>query len=145
MYTIQEVASEMQKNIQYKKRVDGTEYYCSAEGCPEWVMDIIQAVHGEHMPDDTIWEYISDALEIIKQAESEDTAQDDFYEIEADVYTSDLTAWLNKSNHHVYYLTEGLEESEYKDGFQLLATAQHLQRREVAENTLQEIQKYINK
>lgn len=54
-----------------------------------------------------------------------DTLRDDiFSEIEADVYTSDLTKWLASSEYRVYYLTEVLEEFEPKDGFQLLGLAQ---------------------
>ncbi len=43
---------------------------------------------------------------------------------EVDIYTSNLTSWLNQSASHVYYLTEVLEEDGIKDGFQLLAFAQ---------------------
>jgi len=44
---------------------------------------------------------------------------------EVDIYTSNLTKWLNQSPSHVYYLTEALEENGIKDGFQLLALAQY--------------------
>ena len=49
-----------------------------------------------------------------------------------DVYTSNLTGWLNENNNHVYYLTEALHEfGEGQDGFQLLASAQYMAIEEV--------------
>lgn len=42
-----------------------------------------------------------------------------------DIYTANLTKWLNQSPSHVYYLTEVLEDSDIKDGFQLLGLAQY--------------------
>lgn len=44
---------------------------------------------------------------------------------EVDTYTANLTKWLNQSPSHVYYLTEVLEDSDIKDGFQLLGLAQY--------------------
>lgn len=44
---------------------------------------------------------------------------------EVNIYTSDLTSWLNQSASHVYYLTEVLESNDIKDGFQLLTMAQY--------------------
>lgn len=63
--------------------------------------------------------------------------------IEADVYTSNLTEWLNSKNSRVYYLTEALEEIEFKDGFQLLAYAQSREIEEVYQMGFEVIQKYI--
>lgn len=69
---------------------------------------------------------------------------DRFLEIEPDPYTGSLTAWLASNAHNVYYLTKVLEEIGATDGFQLLAQAQYLQRKEVAEAVLQGICKHIN-
>ena len=44
---------------------------------------------------------------------------------EVDIYTSDLTGWLNKSVWHVYYLGEALKLGSAEDGFQLLMRAQY--------------------
>lgn len=63
--------------------------------------------------------------------------------IEADVYTSNLTEWLNSKNSRVYYLTEALEEIELKDGFKLLAYAQTREIEEVYQMGFEVIQKYI--
>lgn len=51
-------------------------------------------------------------------------------EIEADIYTSDLTSWLNSDNRHVYYMTEAVTELGAKEGFQILSGAQYLWKQE---------------
>jgi len=61
-------------------------------------------------------------------------------DIEVDVYTSNLTEWLNQSNYHVYYLTEALETNDIKDGFQLLGLAQDLAIEEVWREVIHLIQ-----
>lgn len=63
--------------------------------------------------------------------------------IEADIYTSDLTEWLNSKNSRVYYLTEALEELDVKNGFHLLSYAQFLEIEEVYQMGLEVIRNYI--
>lgn len=96
------------------------------------VTELCHTAHGETLPDDFIYSVIVDALDIFGECETEEQAQERIYEIEPDVYTSDLTAWLNSSNNRVYYLTQALEELEIKDGFQALAAAQQLEKQEIA-------------
>jgi len=43
---------------------------------------------------------------------------------ETDIYTSDLTEWLNNRNDNVYYLSEAIEEGA-EDGFKALSMAQY--------------------
>jgi hypothetical protein len=52
---------------------------------------------------------------------------------EADIYTNNLTQWLNSNNNRVYYLGEalGMGYGERKDGFELLAGAQMIEKEEV--------------
>jgi len=66
-------------------------------------------------------------------------------QIESDVYTSDLTKWLHSHNENVCYLTEALEETDIKDGFQLLAYAQEKVKREVFYKVAELITKEDNK
>jgi len=44
---------------------------------------------------------------------------------EVDIYTHNLTKWLNDNINNVYYLTESLEEFGEGDGFKLLSMAQY--------------------
>ncbi len=147
MTTLISLAKEMQEQMTTGKRNDGTEYYHLKNDHPEWMTNIIHAVHEDKMPDDTTYRFIADALDIICELE-DDASGDDIREAiyertEADVYTSDLTEWLNARNDHVYYLTEVLEEIDIKDGFQALSAAQAKHREEVALNLVNELEKLV--
>ena len=96
----------------------------------ETITDLCRSAHenGEILPDDFRYSKIVDTLDMIinREPETEEEAHDYILEMEADIYTSDLTAWLNSSNNRVYYLTEALEQFECKDGFNALAMAQSI-------------------
>ena len=145
MKTIMSLAKEMQGQMTKSKRNDDTIYHHLKDGYPEWMTDIVFAVHEDKLPDDTTYRFISEALDIICELE-DDTDFDDIHEtiyeqIEADIYTSDLTDWLGARNDHVYYLTEALEEMDIKDGFQALAYAQTRHKTEVALDLVSELEK----
>jgi hypothetical protein len=139
---------EMYAAFESDKRNDGDMFYKLKSGSPEWMTDVIHAVHGDKLPDDTVYEMIYDALsrlsEIDDDSEDEtvkdlDRLFDAIYEMEPDVYTSNLTAWLNKRADHVYYLTEALEQMDIKDGFQALSAAQKIQMDEIGSALVQEL------
>jgi len=70
--------------------------------------------------------------------------RDDMHEyIFTDIYTSDLTEWLNDNENNVYYLTDVLEEMDIKDGFKLLEIAQYKAIEELYFNALNIIEKII--
>jgi len=145
MKTIVKLAKEMQEQMTTGRRNDDTRYYHLKDGHPEWMTDVIHAVHEDKLPDDTTYEFISDALDIICDLEDDATENDIteaiFERTQPDVYTSDLTAWLNARNDHVYYLTEALEEMDIKDGFQALSMAQAKHKEEVALDLVHELEK----
>lgn len=140
--TVQSVAEEMLKNMEQKERTNGDKFYCNIKEI-EWQKDIIRKAHGDSLPDDYIYEFINDALCVLNDCE-EGKEEESIYEIEADSYTSDLTAWLHSSNDRVYYLTEVMEEGlSIMDGFQLLSAAQQKEKQEVAFAVLNGIKEYI--
>jgi hypothetical protein len=109
----------------------------------EELKELIRSAHGESLPDDYIYEFISDALDLIAECETEEEVEERICEIEADVYTSNLTAWLNSTNSRVYYLTEALTEFEAKDGFNALMIAQSLEKQEVARSVLNSLRELV--
>ena len=132
---LKDVAQEILNNFEWKKRENGKGYYCQKEH-KRWITDVCHKAHGDRMPSDDVYEVIVEALERITEAENEDEARDLIAEIEADVYTSNLTDWLGSNNYNIYYLTEALEESKTEDGFKALATAQYLWKQEIAHSIL---------
>lgn len=144
---IQRLASDINDAMIQKTRKDGEEYYCLKDGSPNWMQYIIWGAHGDRLPDDSVYTTIArDVLPAILDAESDiESIEEGIREIEADVYTSDLTEWLNDSNENVYYLTEALEETDIKDGFRLLSYAQYLWRQEIATDLLAALVKEAEK
>lgn len=79
-------------------------------------------------------EYVEDYdIEVIQEWADSDT----------DVYTSDLTEWLNRSAENVSYLTEALEEYGEKDGFKALQLAQMNAREEVYHEIVDALSKFV--
>jgi len=101
-----------------------------ADNASEELKNAVMEAHGDRMPNDWIFEKFRYILDALGQYDitTIDGIEDNRGEIVdglVDVYTPDLTAWLNSSNFNIYHLTEALEETEIKDGFQALAVAQY--------------------
>lgn len=139
--TIQSVATEMYKNLEQKERTNGDKYICPIKTI-EWQQNIIRSAHGDKLPDDYVYEFIYEALERLSDSD-EGNEDEALYSIEPDVYTSNLTKWLNSTAKRVYYVTEALEQFEPKDGFALLSQAYNLEQVEVGQALLQGIKDYI--
>lgn len=95
------------------------------EGVWQELSDLMYQVNKETaLSQDSTYNFTHEILG--KIADSEATSEDELMEIELepDVYTSNLTEWLNESNYHVEYLSEALQEYDPKDGFQALSLAQ---------------------
>lgn len=139
MKTIKNLIDELAENIERRKRNNGDTFYCLKDNSPEWMTDVIFKAHGDRMPDDDVYNRIYDIVNHISGYENIETledAQDALNEIEPDIYTSDLTAWLHSRNDNIFYLTEVLEEAGAKDGFQLLSQAQYKYIMEIGESLL---------
>lgn len=105
------------------------------------VVDLCFSAHdnGNMLPDDFRYSKIVDILDLIAEENDDyDHIIERIENIEPDIYTSDLTAWLHSRNDRVYYLTEALEEGiGITDGFQLLAYAQKKEIQEIGNAVLE--------
>jgi len=137
MKTLAELAGELYDALETDQRVDGKKFLKLRKGAPDWAQEVVRKAHGDEWPDDTIYDFINRCASAIYEAgaEDEDAAQEAVYEIEADVYTNSLTAWLNERCDHVFYLTEALEDG-VQDGFQALQFAQTKQIQEIGGNLI---------
>ena len=89
-----------------------------------------EAMHKIECSEDFVYEQVWQCLNwLVDEAPGNDLliedAMLDMVDGRVDIYTANLTKWLNQSASHVYYLTEVLEGNDIKDGFQLLALAQY--------------------
>ena len=143
MKTVSELLNELAGNLETRTRNSGEKFVCLKDNSPDWMTDVMHKAHGDRMPDDDVYSRIYDIVNHMSTGYDDiktiDDAKEALMEIEPDIYTSELTAWLNSRNDNVYYLTEALEESGTKDGFQLLSYAQHLYIIEIGENLLSAI------
>lgn len=77
--------------------------------------DAVYSAHGDRMPNDWIFDKFHSILSNLLEYNIENLDDMDEYRAEivdglVDVYTSDLTAWLNESNYNVYYMDEAVRE-----------------------------------
>ena len=116
-------------SFQWKKRGDD-DIVILKDNAPKELQDSVMEAHGNRMPNDWIYEKYYGILDALDGYTIENIDDVDNYEYEIidgliDVYTSNITAWLNDSDYNVYYLTEALENEEPKDGFKALQLAQY--------------------
>jgi hypothetical protein len=138
------LASIMSGMLEWSKRNDGTKFVRVKDGVDKmghWVYDVVRAANGDGWLDDTVFEFAWEAASTLSECDEtddEETLRERIYEMEPDVYTHDLTEWLNRRPDHTYYLTQAQEEfGAITDGFQLLGTAQKIQMDEVGMAVLQ--------
>jgi hypothetical protein len=134
--SLQSLAAEMSQAFEGATRPSGEPFRKLKDGSPSWMTAVCRQAHdeGQLLPDDWRYVFIEEAVEALTLHEDLDEARS---HLEPDVYTSDLTAWLHSSNSRVYYLGEALAEyGTFRDGFQLLAAAQMIEKEEVFQQVL---------
>lgn len=94
--------------------------------------DSVYSAHGDRLPNDWIFETYRAILGSISDysIETIDDLHDNRGEIIdglVDVYTSDLTAWLNDSNYNVSYIDDAIREfGAPEEGTSVLSQAQYM-------------------
>ncbi|MFA6991923.1 MAG: hypothetical protein WC269_01420 [Candidatus Gracilibacteria bacterium] len=117
--------------FEQKKRDNGDAFYILKTETPQELRDSVRASHGERLPNNWIYEKYHDILDAFSgyTIESPDDLEKNRAEIVddlVDVYTSDLTAWLNESPHNIYFIDEAREEyGPSDDAFKCLQMAQY--------------------
>ena len=136
MSTIKQLAEQMSQAFEGRTRDNGAEFRALKDRSPEWMTTVCRKAHGDMMPDDWRYEFIENAVD--KIAEADDDASDDDiseleYELEADVYTSDLTGWLHSRADRLGWLDDAKEEcgGGFDSAFNLLSAGQLMEKQEV--------------
>lgn len=132
-------------SFETRERQSGGTFHALKDNAPEWVSDAVRAAHGERLPCDWIYQQCDSIASDIRQAivhddrEPEDIA--DYIEIEPDIYTANVTAWLadhlDNLNYCNQYATEfGFDNSNEAPTDQvtsLISGGQYLAKREIAD------------
>ncbi len=114
MRTVQQLGQEAYEALEMRKRDDGSTYWAFKDGRPDWMQELAHEAHGDMMPDDWRYRFITEAIAVIAEAD-EDMDGDDFRELfdehfEPDIYTSTLTDWLNSNVARTGHCDEVLAE-----------------------------------
>lgn len=141
MATVFDLAQEMAQAFVQKSKGDETIDVLRPDS-PPWMHDVAYSAHGDHLPGDWTYTFIRDAVEAISQSDGDlDEAQNS---LEADVYTVDLTKWLSSRLDRIAYLGDAISEGGFGgDGGKALARAQLLEREEVFESVVIELEKQV--
>ena len=129
-------AQKLLDNLEPKHReCDNKDIIVSKRTCNKEYKQLRDVLMNIQMSMDSVYMFAWEALNAITEADAKTLveAQEAIDGIEPDIYTSDLTAWLNEHCGHVYYLTQALDEYETKDGYNALAIAQQLAKREIGQ------------
>lgn len=131
MTTAQDFAREAYDSLERATRSDGSEYIARKDGAPEWVADLIHESHGDMLPDDWRYECIQDALGAIADADDPDDALAEFAD-GADIYNSDLLAWVGSHSSRGGYVDEAVAEfGPPRDFYHSLQMGQYMERSEI--------------
>lgn len=128
--TMEQIINEALSQFEIVKRGDNDIVVLKREA-PEALRDSVHKAHGDRLPKDWIYDKYHSIIDAFAGYAIEDTDGLDENRPEivnglVDVYTGDLTAWLNSSIYNVYYMTEAQEEyGPETDGFKLLMSAQY--------------------
>jgi hypothetical protein len=130
--TIQSLAAEISQAFEGALRsVTGETFRKLKDDAPSWMATVCRKAHddGNLLPDDWRYAFIEQAVDALAAYGDADEARSS---LEPDIYTHELTGWLHSLNSRVYYLGEALTEyGSFRDGFQLLAAAQMVEKEEV--------------
>jgi len=142
--TVQSLAAEMSRAFEGAVRPTSGEAFRNLRtDAPGWMSTVCRKAHdgGEMLPDDHRYEFIEQAVDALAEHGDSDAARE---RLEPDYYTSDLTGWLHSRNSRVYYLGDAVREfGTFRDGFQLLAAAQMLEKEEAFQQVLNALQEEL--
>jgi hypothetical protein len=126
--TVHSLAREMYEAFESDKRDNGDTFWKLKDGSPEWMKDVCFQAHkdgspgimgepgqGAMMPDDYRYEFIFEAVSSIEEADEDADLDEVRDEIEADIYTYDLTKWLNSRADRIGYVDEAVSELGHSD------------------------------
>lgn len=120
------------------EREDGSQYVRVRDDAPAWVGTLVHAAHGDLLPDDWRYETIRDALAAIADSTlGEDYDEAHAFADDADIYNSDLLAWVGSNLTRGSYVDEAREEyGEPRDFYHSIQMGQYMERREVFDAVL---------
>ena len=127
-----------------KKRDDKSEFWSAGDNAPQWVKDLCYTAHkvDDVMPNDYIYAYIVEALDLIVEASGAECLseiEEDIFGIEGEVYNSDLLSWVSSNLSFSSYVDQAMSEFEAKEHFNALMIGNSLHKQAIAMSVLSSI------
>ena len=107
-------AEKMHDHFRSMKRDNGEGFYVLDDTREDWMQDVAHEAHGDFMPDDWRYEFIEDALDILRQWDEdadEDSLREASSELRTYIYNADMLRWLASNLNRIGYTDEALEET----------------------------------
>ena len=106
----QTLADTLAVSFETRERESGGTFHALKDNAPQWIADAVRAAHGDRLPCDWIYKQCDNVASDIRQAiiheDIEPSELADSIEIEADIYTANLTAWLANDIRNLDYCNE---------------------------------------
>jgi hypothetical protein len=110
--TVKTLAEQLSAALETRTRDNGDKFVCLKDGSPEWMTDVIHAVHGDALPNDVTYRFIEKCADAIANADEDADLDEVIYEIESDIYTTDLMEWA-RTNYE--YCDQAIQEGLWSD------------------------------
>lgn len=112
MSTIKELATQMSEAFEVRKRTNEDEFYCLKDGTPSWMKEVCQDAHGDMGPDDWRYKFIVESVNALSEYDGEDVSEA-LYDMEASIYTHELTGWLHSRVDRISWMDEASSEGKF--------------------------------
>jgi len=132
---IQDVALEAKKYFKCVESRDSNTIWRTVDNPPENIIKLVKAAHEEYLPDDYKYRFIVEALEGLSCCRSIEDL-----EVTPDSEPQMLTGWLHSKINRLHYMTRALAESNPDDSLKLLKTAQSIEKKEVLDLVIRQLQ-----
>ena len=107
---LQELATEALGWFERKERDDSDVFYRTKDDTPEWVRDMINAAHGDMMPDDWRYNMIHDTLSALDDG-ADGGDPHEWVDANISVYDADHDAWYSShADRRGWYVDEAAKE-----------------------------------
>jgi hypothetical protein len=105
---IEQIATEAVAQLEIRNRNED-HIVATKDDAPDWVKDLVHTAHGDHfLPDDFIYETISDALGAL--SDNENLEEMEWADQGVRVYADELLKWLGSNLYRQGYVDEATEQ-----------------------------------
>lgn len=145
MNTKNEIMRFFSNQFESRERESGDTFFCMGDNRPTWCQDVARECHGDLLPDDWRYKWLSLASSILADIES-DNWEERVFEIAddlTDVYNGRLLTWLSSNLTRAAYVEDYVNEngidSNNFDLFRLLMAGQCQEISETLSTLIQQI------